>query len=393
MRRKILSLHIKNTKYLEMKNIQMVDLKTQYNNIKLEIDSAIKHVIDNTSFINGQEVTSFSNHLASYLEIKHVITCGNGTDALQIALMSLDLKPNDEIIVPAFTFIASAEVIGLLGYRPVMVDVDYNSFNVTAKNIEKAITINTKAIIPVHLFGQGCQMEAIMDIAKKYDLFVIEDNAQAIGADYKFINGKTQKLGTIGHIGCTSFFPSKNLGCYGDGGAIFTNDDQLAQKLRMICNHGMKERYHHEVLGVNSRLDTIQAAILDVKLKYLDQYCKLRYEAATRYSYAFKDIEELVTPSESYFSTHVYHQYTLKVLNGKRDELRKYLQDNGIPAMIYYPIPLHKQEAFLQIAHQNGEMNVSEQLSDEVLSLPMHTELDLGTIAYIISKVLQFFNK
>ncbi|MFA6933508.1 MAG: DegT/DnrJ/EryC1/StrS family aminotransferase [Bacteroidales bacterium] len=376
-----------------MKNIQMVDLKTQYNNIKLEIDSAIKHVIDNTSFINGQEVTSFSNHLASYLEIKHVITCGNGTDALQIALMSLDLKPNDEIIVPAFTFIASAEVIGLLGYRPVMVDVDYNSFNVTAKNIEKAITINTKAIIPVHLFGQGCQMEAIMDIAKKYDLFVIEDNAQAIGADYKFINGKTQKLGTIGHIGCTSFFPSKNLGCYGDGGAIFTNDDQLAQKLRMICNHGMKERYHHEVLGVNSRLDTIQAAILDVKLKYLDQYCKLRYEAETRYSYAFKDIEELVTPSESYFSTHVYHQYTLKVLNGKRDELRKYLQDNGIPAMIYYPIPLHKQEAFLQIAHQNGEMNVSEQLSDEVLSLPMHTELDLGTIAYIISKVLQFFNK
>ncbi|MDD4830142.1 MAG: DegT/DnrJ/EryC1/StrS family aminotransferase [Bacteroidales bacterium] len=376
-----------------MKNIQMVDLKTQYNNIKLEIDSAIKHVIDNTSFINGQEVTSFSNHLASYLEIKHVITCGNGTDALQIALMSLDLKPNDEIIVPAFTFIASAEVIGLLGYRPVMVDVDYNSFNVTAKNIEKAITINTKAIIPVHLFGQGCQMEAIMDIAKKYDLFVIEDNAQAIGADYKFINGKIQKLGTIGHIGCTSFFPSKNLGCYGDGGAIFTNDDQLAQKLRMICNHGMKERYHHEVLGVNSRLDTIQAAILDVKLKYLDQYCKLRYEAATRYSYAFKDIEELVTPSESYFSTHVYHQYTLKVLNGKRDELRKYLQDNGIPAMIYYPIPLHKQEAFLQIAHQNGEMNVSEQLSDEVLSLPMHTELDLGTIAYIISKVLQFFNK
>ena len=371
----------------------MVDLKTQYNNIKLEIDSAIKHVIDNTSFINGQEVNSFSNHLASYLGIKHVITCGNGTDALQIALMSLDLKPNDEIIVPAFTFIASAEVIGLLGYRPVMVDVDYNSFNVTAKNIEKAITINTKAIIPVHLFGQGCQMEAIMDIAKKYDLFVIEDNAQAIGADYKFINGKIQKLGTIGHIGCTSFFPSKNLGCYGDGGAIFTNDDHLAQKLRMICNHGMKERYHHEVLGVNSRLDTIQAAILDVKLKYLDQYCKLRYEAAKRYSYAFKDIEELITPNESYFSTHVYHQYTLKVLNGKRDELRKYLQENDIPAMVYYPIPLHKQEAFLQIAHQNGEMNVSEQLSDEVLSLPMHTELDLGTIAYIISKVLQFFNK
>lgn len=386
-------MHNKTTKYLAMKTIQMVDLKTQYNNIKPEIDNAIKHVIDNTSFINGEEVASFSQSLASYLGIKHVITCGNGTDALQIALMSLDLKPNDEIIVPAFTFIASAEVIGLLGYRPVMVDVDYNSYNVTAKNIEKAITINTKAIIPVHLFGQGIEMEAIMDIAKKYDLYVIEDNAQALGADYKFKNGKKQKLGTIGHIGCTSFFPSKNLGCYGDGGAIFTNDDHLAEKIKMICNHGMRERYHHEVLGVNSRLDTIQAAILNVKLKYLDQYCKLRYEAATRYSYAFKDIKELIVPKESTFSTHVYHQYTLKVLNGKRDELRKYLQDNGIPAMIYYPIPLHKQQAFMQIAHQNGDMNISEQLSNEVLSLPMHTELDLGTIAYIISKVLQFFNK
>lgn len=371
----------------------MVDLKTQYNNIKAEIDSAISNVIDRTAFINGEEVKDFSQNLSSYLGVKHVITCGNGTDALQIALMSLNLQPTDEIIVPAFTFIASAEVIGLLGYRPVMVDVDYNNYIVTAKNIEKAITVNTKAIIPVHLFGQGAEMEAIMDIAKKYDLYVIEDNAQALGADYIFSNGKKQKLGTIGHIGCTSFFPSKNLGCYGDGGAIFTNDDVLAEKIRMICNHGMKERYHHKVLGVNSRLDTIQAAILNVKLNHLDEYCKSRYEAAQRYSYAFKDLEEIITPTESNYSTHVYHQYTIKVLNGKRDALRDYLQENDIPAMIYYPIPLHKQEAFLQIAHQSGEMKNSDKLSDEVLSLPMHTELDAASIAYIISKVLNFFSK
>lgn len=371
----------------------MVDLKTQYNSIKSEIDSAIFNVIDNTAFINGEEVKSFQKNLSSYLGVKHVITCGNGTDALQIALMSLDLKPTDEIIVPAFTFIASAEVIGLLGYRPVMVDVDYNNFIVTAKNIEKAITVNTKAIIPVHLFGQGAEMEVIMQIAKKYDLYVIEDNAQALGADYIFDSGKKQKLGTIGHIGCTSFFPSKNLGCYGDGGAILTNDDVLAEKIRMICNHGMKERYHHKVLGVNSRLDTIQAAILDVKLKHLDKYCKCRQEAAQKYSYAFKDLEEIITPKETSYSTHVYHQYTIKVLNGKRDALRAYLQENGIPAMIYYPIPLHKQEAFLQIANQSGDMTNSDKLSEEVLSLPMHTELDSASIACIISKVLNFFNK
>lgn len=376
-----------------MKKIQMVDLKTQYNNIKTEIDSAISNVIDRTAFINGEEVKDFSQNLSSYLGVKHVITCGNGTDALQIALMSLNLQPTDEIIVPAFTFIASAEVIGLLGYRPVMVDVDYNNYIVTAKNIEKAITVNTKAIIPVHLFGQGAEMEAIMNIAKKYDLYVIEDNAQALGADYIFSNGKKQKLGTIGHIGCTSFFPSKNLGCYGDGGAIFTNDDILAEKIRMICNHGMKERYHHKVLGVNSRLDTIQAAILNVKLNHLDEYCKNRYEAAKRYSYAFKDLEEIITPTESKYSTHVYHQYTIKVLNGKRDALKAYLQENDIPAMVYYPIPLHKQEAFLQIAHQSGDMTISDKLSNEVLSLPMHTELDSASIAYIISKVLNFFNK
>ena len=376
-----------------MKKIEMVDLKGQYLRIKTEIDSAINEVIENTAFINGKHVETFSENLKTYLGVNYVVPCANGTDALQVALMALNLKTGDEVIVPSFTFIASAEVIGLLGLRPVMVDVDYDNFNVTAKNIEKAITVNTKAIIPVHLFGQASQMEQIMLLAKKYDLYVVEDNAQALGADYIFDSGKRQKLGTIGHIGCTSFFPSKNLGCYGDGGAVFTNDETLAKRLKMICNHGSTVKYHHEVLGVNSRLDTLQAAILDEKLKYLNTFNKLRYEAAQRYSYAFKDIPGIITPKESTFSTHVYHQYTLKVLDGKRDELKEFLAKHGIPAMVYYPIPLHKQEAFLQIAHQSGDMSVSEKLCDEVLSLPMHTELDLSTIAFIISKVMSFYGK
>lgn len=377
----------------KMKKIEMVDLKGQYLRIKTEIDSAINEVIENTAFINGKHVETFSENLKTYLGVNYVVPCANGTDALQVALMALNLKTGDEVIVPSFTFIASAEVIGLLGLRPVMVDVDYDNFNVTAKNIEKAITVNTKAIIPVHLFGQASQMEEIMLLAKKYDLYVVEDNAQALGADYIFDSGKRQKLGTIGHIGCTSFFPSKNLGCYGDGGAVFTNDETLAKRLKMICNHGSTVKYHHEVLGVNSRLDTLQAAILDVKLKYLNTFNKLRYEAAQRYSYAFKDISGIITPKESTFSTHVYHQYTLKVLDGKRDELKEFLAKHGIPAMVYYPIPLHKQEAFLQIAHQSGDMSVAEKLCDEVLSLPMHTELDLSTIAFIISKVMSFYGK
>lgn len=376
-----------------MKKIEMVDLKGQYLRIKTEIDSAINEVIENTAFINGKHVETFSENLKTYLGVNYVVPCANGTDALQVALMALNLKTGDEVIVPSFTFIASAEVIGLLGLRPVMVDVDYDNFNVTAKNIEKAITVNTKAIIPVHLFGQASQMEEIMLLAKKYDLYVVEDNAQALGADYVFDSGKRQKLGTIGHIGCTSFFPSKNLGCYGDGGALFTNDETLAKRIKMICNHGSTVKYHHEVLGVNSRLDTLQAAILDVKLKYLNTFNKLRYEAAQRYSYAFKDISGIITPKESTFSTHVYHQYTLKVLDGKRDELKEFLAKHGIPAMVYYPIPLHKQEAFLQIAHQSGDMSVAEKLCDEVLSLPMHTELDLSTIAFIISKVMSFYGK
>ena len=376
-----------------MKKIEMVDLKGQYLRIKTEIDSAINEVIENTAFINGKHVETFSENLKTYLGVNYVVPCANGTDALQVALMALNLKTGDEVIVPSFTFIASAEVIGLLGLRPVMVDVDYDNFNVTAKNIEQAITVNTKAIIPVHLFGGAAQMEEIMLLAKKYDLYVVEDNAQALGADYIFDSGKRQKLGTIGHIGCTSFFPSKNLGCYGDGGAVFTNDETLAKRIKMICNHGSTVKYHHEVLGVNSRLDTLQAAILDVKLKYLNTFNKLRYEAAQRYSYAFKDIPGIITPKESTFSTHVYHQYTLKVLDGKRDELKEFLASHGIPAMVYYPIPLHKQEAFLQIAHQSGDMSVSEKLCDEVLSLPMHTELDLSTIAFIISKVMSFYGK
>lgn len=376
-----------------MRKIQMVDLHSQYEKIKSEIDEAISEVIESTSFIKGAKVGEFASELASHLGVKHVVPCGNGTDALQIAIMSLGLKPSDEIICPDFTFIASAEVIGLLGYRPVLVDVDYDSFNVTAKNIEQAISVKTKAIIPVHLFGQTAPMEAILEIAKKYDLYVIEDTAQAIGADYTFSDGRTQKAGTIGTIGCTSFFPSKNLGCYGDGGALFTNDDELAERIKMIANHGMKVRYHHDILGVNSRLDTIQAAILSVKLKYLDQYEKARQKATATYNKALQNIEDLVLPKQETYSTHVYHQYTLKVKNGKRDELKAFLEQNNIPAMIYYPVPLHKQKAFLPIARQGGTLNVSETLAEQVLSLPMHTELDDEQQQYIISKVQEFFSK
>lgn len=376
-----------------MKKIEMVDLRGQYLRHRKEIDSAIKEVIDNTAFINGSHVEAFSENLKTYLGVSHVVPCANGTDALQVALMALGLKAGDEVIVPSFTFIASAEVIGLLGLRPVLVDVDYDSFNVTAKNIEQAITVNTRAIIPVHLFGQAAPMEEIMALAKKYDLWVVEDNAQALGAEYVFDSGKRQFLGTIGHIGCTSFFPSKNLGCYGDGGALFTNDEALAKRIKMICNHGSSVKYHHEVLGVNSRLDTLQAAILNVKLQHLSTYNKLRYEAAQRYSYSFRDISELITPKEFSYSTHVYHQYTLKVQGEKRDELKEYLSSCGIPSMVYYPIPLHRQQAFLQIAHQSGDMVQSERLCKDVLSLPMHTELDLSKIAFIISKILNFYGK
>ena len=372
--------------------IQMVDLKGQYMKIKPEVDAAIQNVIDNTAFINGPIVKEFAQNLSNYMGGCHVIPCANGTDALQIALMALDLKPGDEVIVPAFTYVASAEVIGLLGLTPVMVDVDYDTFNVTVDNIKKALSDKTKAIIPVHLFGQSCDMEPILAFAKEHNLYVIEDNAQAFGAEYTFSDGHKEKTGTMGTIGCTSFFPSKNLGCYGDGGAIFCKDDVLAEKLRMIANHGQKVKYHHSVIGCNSRLDSIQAAILNVKLKHLDEYSKTRYAAACYYTEKLKafDPEEkfFITPKELEKSTHVYHQYTLKIKNGKRDALKQFLADAGIPSMIYYPLPLQEQEAFKPITRAAEDLNVSKIIAYSVLSLPIHTEMDNN----IQNEVIEFIN-
>ncbi len=371
--------------------LQMVDLHGQYLKIKEEVDAGIRQVIETSAFINGPQVKAFTDNLAAYVECKYVIPCGNGTDALQIALMALDLKPGDEVIVPAFTYVASAEVIGLLGLTPVMVDVDEATFNVTADNLEKALSAKTKAVIPVHLFGQSCDMEPIMRFAEKYGLYVVEDNAQAIGAVYTFSDGTKKHTGTMGHIGCTSFFPSKNLGCYGDGGAIFTNDDMLAERLRMIANHGQQVKYHHKVIGCNSRLDTIQAVVLDAKLKHLDEYCRARYGAAQYYSSHLKGVAGIVVPEELPASTHVYHQYTLKVLNGKRDVLKQYLADAGIPSMIYYPLPLQKQEAFQHITRAAESLDVAERLAGSVLSLPIHTELTTAEQDLVIARIKDFF--
>jgi len=372
--------------------IEMVDLKGQYNKIKAEIDQAVISCMVNTSFINGPAVKEFQYNLQHYLNIKHVIPCANGTDSLQIAIMALDLKPGDEVICPAFTYVATAEVVALLGLRPVMVDVDPNTFNMAILGIEKAITTKTKAIVPVHLYGQSCDMEQIMKLAEKYNLYVIEDNAQAIGADYTFSDGRVAKTGTIGHIGSTSFFPSKNLGCYGDGGALMTNDDELATKMRMIANHGQEKKYYHKVLGCNSRLDTIQAAILNIKLRYLDEYSAARNEMANYYDEAFSSIDELEVPARQKNSSHVFHQYTLKVKNGKRNELLNYLVEQGIPSMIYYPLPLYKQEAFQQFVSSDFELDITEQLCDQVLSLPIHTEMNIDHINYICNSVKSFFN-
>jgi dTDP-4-amino-4,6-dideoxygalactose transaminase len=375
--------------------IQMVDLKGQYLKIKEEIDEGIEQVINDTSFINGPIVKRFSDNLSKYMGGCHVIPCANGTDALQIALMALELKPGDEVIVPAFTYVASAEVIGLLGLTPVMVDVDYESFNVTVDNIKKGLSPKTKAIIPVHLFGQSCDMEPILSFSKEHNLFVIEDNAQAIGAEYTFSDGHKEKTGTMGTIGCTSFFPSKNLGCYGDGGAIFTKDEGLAEKIRMIANHGQRVKYHHTVIGCNSRLDSIQAAVLNVKLKHLNEYCQARYEAACYYTEKLKafDPEEkfIVTPMELHKSTHVYHQYTLKIKDGKRDALKQYLADAGIPAMIYYPLPLQEQKAFKPITRAAEDLNNSKEIAYSVLSLPIHTEMTVGIQDTIIRAIINFF--
>lgn len=374
-----------------MMNIQMVDLRGQYDKIKEEVNAGIQEVLDSTAFINGSKVREFSGHLADYCGVKHVIPCGNGTDALQIALMALGLQPGDEVIVPAFTYVATAEVIGLLGLTPVMVDVDYASFNVTVDNIRNALSSKTRAIVPVHLFGQSCDMEPILSFAAEHGLFVVEDNAQAIGAEYTFADGTRKKTGTMGHIGCTSFFPSKNLGCYGDGGALMTDDEELAGRIRMIANHGQRVKYHHDVLGCNSRLDTIQAAVLDVKLRHLDEYGKARHEAARYYSARLRNIPGIVVPEEMLYTTHVYHQYTLKVLNGKRDALKKYLEEAGIPAMIYYPLPLQKQEAFKSIARAAGTLDTAERLSCSVLSLPVHTELTPGQQDIVIERIKEFY--
>lgn len=374
-----------------MRDIQMVDLKSQYQDIKKDIDSRIQNVIDSTAFINGPEVKRFQEELETYLDVKHVIPCGNGTDALQVALMALDLKPGDEVITTTFTFVATAEVIALLGLRPILVDVNPDTYLISSSEIEAAITPKTKAIIPVHLFGQSANMEEIMQVANKHNLKVVEDGAQSIGADFVFENGKKQKSGTIGDFGCTSFFPSKNLGCYGDGGALFTNNDTLAEKARMIVNHGMKVRYYHDEIGVNSRLDSIQAAVLSVKLQKLNKYNRSRNNAANYYDQVFSEIEELQTPVRVENSTHVFHQYTLRVLNGQRDALQKHLMDNGVPAMIYYPVPLHQQKAYRDDRYQDGAFPVAEQLAKEVISLPMHTELDEDQLGYITEKVKEFF--
>ena len=371
--------------------LQMVDLHGQYLKIKDEVDAGIREVIETSAFINGPQAKEFTDNLAAYAGAKYAIPCANGTDALQIALMALELKPGDEVIVPAFTYVASAEVIGLLGLTPLMVDVDYATFNVTADNLERALSAKTRAIIPVHLFGQSCDMEPIMRFAEKHGLYVVEDNAQAIGAVYTFSDGTKKHTGTMGHIGCTSFFPSKNLGCYGDGGAIFTNDDMLAVRLRMIANHGQQVKYHHKVIGCNSRLDTIQAVVLNAKLKHLDEYCRARYEAAQYYSSRLQDVAGIVVPEELPASTHVYHQYTLKVLDGKRDALKQYLADGSIPSMIYYPLPLQKQEAFQHITRSAGALDVAERLANSVLSLPIHTELTEAEQDLVIDRIKDFF--
>ena len=371
----------------------MVDLKSQYDKIKVEVNNSIQEVIDSCAFINGPAVKRFQVNLEKYLDIKHVIPCANGTDALQVSMMALGLKPGDEVITTSFTFIATAEVIALLGLKPVLVDVYSDTFNIDLKAIEKAITPKTKAIVPVHLFGQCADMEGILDLAEKYNLFIIEDAAQAIGADYIFKDNKRKKAGTIGNIGCTSFFPSKNLGCFGDGGAIFTNDDVLASKLISIVNHGMTVRYYHNLIGVNSRLDSIQAAILDIKLKHLDEYCEARYHAATLYNKAFKNHPKLKTPVISENSTHVFHQYTLVTNDINRNKLQEHLTSKGIPAPIYYPVPLHLQKAYKDPRYKEGDFPVTEFLCNTVISLPMHTELDEEQINYITSSVLEFLNK
>ncbi len=368
----------------------MVDLKGQYQKIKSDVDEAINRVIESTAFINGPEVKSFQTELEDYLQVKHVIPCANGTDALQMAMMALDLQPGDEVITASFTFVASAEVIALLKLTPVVVDVDPDTFNVDPESIRKAITPKTKAIVPVHLFGQCADMELILAIAREHKLHVIEDTCQAIGADFTFSDGRKAKAGTMGDMAAMSFFPSKNLGCYGDGGAIFTNNDELAEKLRMIANHGMKVRYYHDSIGVNSRLDSMQAAVLRIKLRHLDEYNNARRAAADFYDKAFAGVAQLKTPVRAPFTTHAFHQYTLVTDGIDRNALQEHLLSHGVPAMIYYPVPLHMQKAYIDPRYQEGDFPVTEDLCRRVISLPMHSELDEEQLEFITHKVLQF---
>jgi UDP-2-acetamido-2-deoxy-ribo-hexuluronate aminotransferase len=376
-----------------MRKIQMVDLKGQYERIKETVNASIQEVLDTNTYINGPLVHAFQKNLEDYLGAKHVIPCANGTDALQIAMMGLDLKPGDEVITADFTFAATVEVIALLQLTPVLVDVEEDTFNISISAIEKAITPKTKAIVPVHLFGQAANMDAIMALAQKHNLYVIEDNAQAIGANYKSADGSKKKAGIIGHVASTSFFPSKNLGCYGDGGAIFTNDDALAHMLRGIVNHGMYVRYHHDVVGVNSRLDSIQAGVLNAKLPLLDQYNEARQTAAGKYSAALANHKNIITPFiAGEKDSHVFHQYTLRIIDADRDGLMQHLLDKGIPCAIYYPIPLHSQKAYLDARYQEADFPITNRLVKEVLSLPMHTELDDEQIKFITDSIIEFLN-
>jgi dTDP-4-amino-4,6-dideoxygalactose transaminase len=377
---------------MNIPNIQMVDLKKQYQRLKVDIDASIAIILEESKFIKGPNTKAFEGELAQYLSCNEVISCGNGTDALQIALMAMDLKPGDEVIVPAFTYVATAEVIGLLGLTPVMIDVNPDSFNVDKEQIEEAITERTKLIVPVHLFGQCTDMEPVMNLSAKHNLAVIEDTAQAIGARYTFSDSRVIRAGCIGDIGTTSFFPSKNLGCYGDGGAIFSNDIELGKKLRMIANHGQAKQYHHDVIGVNSRLDELQAGILNVKLKQLDDFEYRRNQVANFYDQALSPLNYLQIPKRQANSTHVFHQYTLKIKDGLRDDLKSYLFEKGIPSMVYYPMPLHHQKAYQQIGRTLGDLRISIQLCKEVLSLPIHTEMDTEQLVYITETIKDYFH-
>jgi UDP-2-acetamido-2-deoxy-ribo-hexuluronate aminotransferase len=376
-----------------MKKMAMVDLVSQYKKIQNEIDTAIHDVVVSSAYINGPDVKHFAKEMEEYLDVKHVIPCANGTDALQIAMMALNFKPGDELITASFTYVATAEVIALLKLKPVLVDVDPDTFAIDCDAIERAITPKTVAIVPVHLFGQCSNMQRVMEIANAHNLYVIEDTAQAIGAEYTLSTGVTMKAGTIGTIGTTSFFPSKNLGCMGDGGAIFTQNDELAQRIRIIANHGQSVQYHHDDIGVNSRLDTMQAAILRVKLRHLDEYCEARQRAAAYYDNAFRNNPKLKIPARQANSTHVFHQYTLVLRGVSRTALREHLESKGIPSMIYYPIPLHMQKAYTDPRYKHGDFPVTEDLCAHVISLPMHTELSQEDLAHISSSVLEFVNR